>query len=130
MTSAPTSPDRPEQYRYYGNERRSANRYHVESSVEYRIVDGAPAFEWKRGSVRNLSANGVLIDVGEALPVDCTLEAAMDWPWLYHGRPVVRLVLFGRLVRLDGRSAALRIVTHEFRNLHPDALRSPECSVR
>jgi hypothetical protein len=120
MTSAPTSPDRFEQHRYCGNERRSANRYHVERNVEYRIVDDA--FEWKRGSVRNLSANGVLIDVGEALPVDCTLEAAMDWP--YHGTLVVRLVLFGQLVRLDGRSAALRILTHEYRNVHPDASRS------
>jgi hypothetical protein len=69
-----------------------------------------------------MSANGVLLDIGEALPVDCTLEVGMDWPGLYHGKPVVRLVLVGRIVRMEGQTAALRILTHEFRNVQLSAM--------
>jgi hypothetical protein len=72
---------------------------------------------WKHGRTVDMSAGGVLIDMAESLPAGCPLEVAMDWPDLYHGKPMVRLFLAGHVVRVDRRGTALRIVHHEFREV-------------
>jgi hypothetical protein len=70
-----------------------------------------------------MSAGGLLIDPPEAAPVGSTLEVAIDWPGLYHGKPMVRLFLIGSVARSDGRGTALRILSHQFRDVRPVATR-------
>ena len=103
--------------------RRISNRYTVSAPVQYRAA--APTLEsvWKSGHTRDMSAGGILIDPPEAAPVGSTLEVAIDWPGLYHGKPMVRLFLIGSVARSDGRGTALRILSHQFRDVRPVATR-------
>src|SRR5262245_44291833 len=94
--------------RPYGKDKRGANRYEVRTPLEYRVMDGETAFAWKHGMVRNMSANGILIEAAESLANGCMVEAAMDWPGLYHGKDAMRLVLCGRVVRTQDRVVAVR----------------------
>ena len=117
MTSVRAFVTRPQSIRRYGKDKRGAVRYDVAKRLEYRIMDGESAFSWKQGAVHNMSATGVLIELAESLPVGCILEVAMDWPGLYHGKAAVRLVLCGSVVRTHGRTVAMRILSHQFRDV-------------
>jgi hypothetical protein len=99
--------------------RRTTNRYAVSAPVQYRTAAPTLQSVWKGGRTRDMSAGGILIDPPAAAPVGSTLELAIDWPGLYHGKPVVRLFVIGSVARVDGRGTALRILSHEFRDVRP-----------
>jgi hypothetical protein len=85
--------------------------------LRYRPA-GAPIYSaWKTGTTVDMSAGGILIDIPEALRVGSRLELAMDWPGLYHGKPMVLLSLTASVVRVDLRGTALLILNHEFREI-------------
>lgn len=101
------------------NNRRITSRYAVSAPVQYRPASPTLESVWKSGHTRDMSAGGILIDQPEAAPVGSTLELAIDWPGLYHGKPVVRLFVVGSVERADERGTALRILSHEFRDVRP-----------
>lgn len=70
-----------------------------------------------------MSAGGILIHVRETLPPGTKWELAMDWTGLYHGTNTMRLDLIATVMRTDGRGAALRILSHRFREARPTATR-------
>ena len=98
---------------------RASNRYAVRAPVQYRAAIPSLESVWKSGYTRDMSAGGILIDPPEAAPVGSTLELAIDWPGLYHGKPMVRLFVIGTVARVDCRGTALRILSHEFRDVRP-----------
>ena len=96
--------------------------------MQYRTSDGDLKSAWKAGRTLDMSVGGILIDIPPAIPVGATLELAIDWTGLYHGKPLVRLVLVGSVMRNDSRGTALRIVSHQFHDVHPALIsaRRPE----
>ena len=69
-----------------------------------------------------MSVDGILIDAPGAAPIGTELELEIDWPGLYHGKPMVRLLVIGSVVRNDGRGTAVRILSHKFRHIRPAAV--------
>jgi hypothetical protein len=63
----------------------------------------------------NISSVGVLFTAEEELTVGERLEVTLDWPAPLDGTVPLRLFVFGRVVRADGRRAAMKIDHHEFR---------------
>jgi hypothetical protein len=98
---------------------RASNRYAVRAPVQYRSAVPSLESVWKSGYTRDMSAGGILLDQPEVAPVGSTLELAIDWPGLYHGRPLVRLFVIGTVARAGCRGTALRIISHEFRDVRP-----------
>jgi hypothetical protein len=109
---------------FKGKNRRAANRYPVETLLQFRISGSEVELCWRRGRTLDMSAAGIFIDVPEAAPVDSTVELVIDWLGLYHGKPMVQLLVVGTVVRYDHRGTALRIVNHQFRCFGPGAVRS------
>jgi PilZ domain len=98
--------------------RRGATRYDVSVPVCYRTPETNLPSGWKSGRSLDMSASGLRIEIPETVVVVGTmLELAIDWTGLYHGRPAIRLFLTGSVVRVDERGTALRIVTHQFREV-------------
>lgn len=95
-------------------DRRGASRYDLKLAFRYRAASRPLDSAWKHGHTLNMSASGVLIDIPETRSVGSMLELAIDWPGLYHDKPMVRLYLTGAVSRTDGRSIALRILRHRF----------------
>src|SRR5260370_10433270 len=83
--------------------------------VQYRISGGELQSAWKSGQTLDMSVGGIYMGTSEPVPAGSTLELAIEWPRLYHDRPIVRLHVSGSVVRNDGRGTALRILSHEFR---------------
>jgi hypothetical protein len=71
-----------------------------------------------------MSASGILIHVPEQLAVGVKLELQMEWTGLYHGRQTMRLFLMASVTRTGGRGAALRILSHRFREANPVRVRA------
>jgi hypothetical protein len=100
----------------FKEERRRANRrYAVRTPLKYRTTGSGIKTAWQSGETLDISVDGILIDAAWAAPIGTELELEIDWPGLYHGKPMVRLSVIGSVVRCDGRSTALRILRHEFR---------------
>jgi hypothetical protein len=98
---------------------RASNRYAVRALLQYRAAIPSLESVWKSGYTHVMSAGGILIYPSDVVPVGATLEVAIDWPGLYHGKPMVRLFVIGTVARVDGRGTALRILSHEFRDVRP-----------
>ncbi|HXB72012.1 MAG TPA: PilZ domain-containing protein [Candidatus Acidoferrales bacterium] len=116
---------------FKGKNRRTANRYTMRTPLQYRTSGSTPQSAWKRGHTLDISAGGILIDIPEAMPVGSRLELMMDWPGLYHCRPMVRLFLTASVTRTaahtNGACIALRILNHRFVDVRPAAVRPPRC---
>jgi hypothetical protein len=91
----------------------------VRTAFEYCLTTGQTGVAWQRGATVDMSAGGLLVQLPDSLPLNAALTAAMDWPGLLHGTRTVRLFLNCRVVRVDSRGTALRIVAHEFRTHRP-----------
>jgi hypothetical protein len=87
--------------------------------LQYRATGGEISTAWKSGGTLDMSVDGIFIDTPEAAPIGTKLELEIDWPGLYHGKPMVRLLVIGSVVRNDGRGTALRILSHRFRYVRP-----------
>jgi hypothetical protein len=109
---------------FKGENRRIAKRYGMRTAMQYRTSDGELKSVWKVGHTLDMSVGGILIDIPPAIPVGATLELAIDWTGLYHGKPMVRLVLIGSVMRNDSRGTALRILSHQFRDARPAVIPS------
>ena len=90
-------------------------------NLQYRAPDTNLPSGWKSGRLIDMSATGLRIEIPETVADGTTLEFAMEWTGLYHGRPV-RLLLTGSVVRVDAGGTALRIVSHQFREVRPSVL--------
>src|SRR5215475_5951843 len=108
MTPVPKSKDR-----------RAARRYGVKTPFRFRFSNGTPTGGWKSGRTLDMSARGILIETEEQLSLGNRLDLSMDWPGLYHGKEMMRLYVSAVVVRVDERSAALRILSHKFRDVPP-----------
>ena len=117
MTSVFARTTQQESQTFKGKSRRYTQRYAVRTTMQYRISAGARYSAWKGGQTLDMSVGGILIDTPEALPVGSTVELAIDRLGLYHGKPRVRLLVIGSVVRNGGRGTALRILSHEFREV-------------
>ena len=104
---------------FEGKSRRATHRYTVRTPLRYRTTRGEINSAWKSGQTLDMSVDGILIDTPEAATLGTELELEIDWPGLYHGKPMVRLLVIGSVVRNDSRGTALRILSHHFRYIRP-----------
>ena len=96
-------------------ERRSARRFSLNWPLQYRLTNAAWKGGWTNGHSVDMSARGMLLQTEEPMPAGLILEVDMEWPGLYHDKPMVRLHLLGSVTRADRRGTALRMLRCEFR---------------
>ena len=123
MTSALPRTAPQESKNLKGKNQRTANRYAVRTSLQYRVSGGRFSSTWKSGRSLDMSVSGILVDLPEAVPAGATMELAIDWLSLYHGRPTT-LFVTGSVVRNDDNGTALRILSAEFREVRTVPIRS------
>jgi len=92
--------------------RRVSRRYPIRQDVRYRLLDGEVA---GAGSTTDISSNGVLFTTERSLPTGRVVEISVNWPARLDANCGLKLVASGRVVRSDGRQAAIRFGKYEFR---------------
>jgi hypothetical protein len=106
-------------------DRRSHRRYPLQTPLRYRAANAPLNAAWKQGTALNMSADGILVQLGETVAVGAKLELAMEWPGLYHGRDKMRLFLTAAVTRCEAGRTAFRIVKHRFREVTAPRVRLP-----
>jgi hypothetical protein len=95
-------------------EHRSHSRYPIKLDAEYRVLKKGQV-EHGFGRTLNISSGGVYFETKAALPPSGPIELLVSWPFLLEGVCPLKLVMRGRIVRIDGKGVAIKFKHHEFR---------------
>jgi hypothetical protein len=95
-------------------EHRSHSRYPIKLDAEYRVLKKGRV-EHGFGRTLNISSGGVFFETKAALPSSGPIELLVSWPFLLEGVCPLKLLMRGRIVRIDGKGVAIKFKHHEFR---------------
>ena len=98
-------------------ERRSRQRFPIALAVEYKVLGRSDRSG--SGWTRNISSRGVLFEAAEGEPLAGTIELMVNWPCVLDNACALKLVMKGRVVRMEGRGIAIESIEHEFRTAGP-----------
>lgn len=98
-------------------ERRSRRRFPLALAVEYRLLGQRE--HWRFGRTCNISSTGVLFEVADRLPLTGSIELMVSWPCVLDGACALKLMLKGRVVRVENVGIAIESSQHEFRTAGP-----------
>jgi hypothetical protein len=96
-------------------ERRLTSRFPLQQEIRYRLVQSRASSSKGIGQTLDVSSGGILFTTAERLPTGRMVEIAMHWPALLNGNCALQFVARGRVLRSDGKTAAVRIQRYEFR---------------
>lgn len=99
----------------YRIERRQTSRFPLKEEVRYRLIQSRVDAHKGVGQTLDVSSGGILFTTSERLPVGRIVEVAMHWPAQLNGTCPLQFVARGRVIRSDGKTAAVRIQRYEFR---------------
>jgi hypothetical protein len=95
-------------------ERRANSRFAIQSELRY-LLNNETLIASGNGHTLNLSSRGVLFTTEQRLTVGSTVELSIGWPAKLDEICPLHLVILGRVVRSDARTAACTIEEFEFR---------------
>jgi c-di-GMP-binding flagellar brake protein YcgR len=99
-------------------DRRSAQRFPISFDIQYRIL-GLGSQELRSGKTVNMSSSGMLLVADGILLPGLKIEVLVNWPVKLNDRVRLRLIVFGKVVRVDTEGVAVMIQRYEFRTLAP-----------
>jgi hypothetical protein len=96
-------------------DRRRDRRYGLELDVRWKLIRRRRVLETGEGRTLDVSSGGILFDAGRPLPAGLNVELSITWPVMLHNVAPLQLLVYGKIVRSDGRRTAIRMMQHEFR---------------
>ena len=96
-------------------DRRRDKRYDLELDLRWKLIRRRRLLESGEGRTLDVSSGGILFDAGRPLPAGLNVELSLAWPVMLHSVAPLQLLVFGKIVRSEGRRTAIRMVQHEFR---------------
>ena len=96
-------------------DRRRDRRYGLELDVRWKLIRRRRLLESGEGRTVDVSSGGILFDAGRPLPAGLNVELSLTWPVMLHNVAPLQLLVYGKIVRSDGRRTAVRMMQHEFR---------------
>ena len=97
------------------SDRRVHQRYPIILDVEYKMRNKNRIQRQGFCQTLNISSGGVLLHLKDALPSLGPIELSISWPFLLNGSVRLKLLARGKVVRVAGRSFAVKVAEHEFR---------------
>jgi hypothetical protein len=96
-------------------ERRSKHRFDMQREMRYKITgDGMPSAAGT-GQTINMCSGGVAFAAEHKIQAGSFVELSINWPVLLDDRCPMRLIVFGRVLRVSGQKAVCSIDKYEFR---------------
>src|SRR5450759_11771 len=97
------------------NERRSKSRFAIQRDVRYKIAEAGVVVAAGAGQTINVGSGGVAFVTDKPLTPGGFVELSISWPVLLDETCLMRLIVFGRILRCTGRQAVCAIDKYEFR---------------
>jgi hypothetical protein len=95
-------------------ERRSHERYPIRFDVEYEVHGGKGVRQMGFGRTINISARGALLDISGPLPRQGPIQLSIKWPFHLDGSIPLKLLMYGKIVRVASNRIAVRVTGHTF----------------
>ncbi len=100
-----------------GVERRADRRYELALTVRWKLIRRRRVVDSGTGTTVDVSSGGLLLETDRQLSSGANIEISIAWPALLHNVAPLQLLVTGRVVRAEGRRAAVRMTQHEFRTV-------------
>jgi hypothetical protein len=97
------------------NERRSKFRFTIERDLRYKIADDGVVVASGSGQTINIGSGGIAFRTDQPLAPNQYVELSISWPVLLDQTCPMRLIVFGRVLRCNGRKSVCSIDRYEFR---------------
>jgi hypothetical protein len=94
---------------------RRHRRYPVSLNVTYKLFRNGKIARLGSGQTLDVSSGGACFECVDPFPSDGSIELTINWPCLLEGVCPLKLVMRGRIVRVDGQRIAVEAEHHEFR---------------
>jgi hypothetical protein len=107
------------------HDRRVDRRYDLKLELCWNLMRGQRVIARGTGTSVNLSSGGILFDAGRTLPLGFNVELFISWPVLLHDTVPLQLTVSGRILRISGTCAAIRMVHHHIGPNPPDTVPPP-----
>ena len=99
----------------FDTERRSTDRFPIESALRYKLMEGKAIQLAGQGRTLNMSSGGILFTADARLTAGYRVELSVDWPAQLNETCGLKLVALGKIVRTDAETAAIHIEKYDFR---------------
>jgi hypothetical protein len=97
-------------------DQRSHHRYAVTLDLEYKLLKRGRGIQIGSGKTLDISSHGILFQASESFALGGPIELMIRWPFLLEHVCPLKLVIRGRVVRVDdGNRVAVSVTYHEFR---------------
>ena len=96
-------------------DRRLKRRYRIEQDVRYKMLYGQRVAETGSGKTTNISSGGVCFTTDSMLSIGIPVELSMNWPVLLNQSCLLKLMIYGCVVRSTDKGSAVVIERYEFR---------------
>jgi len=98
-----------------GTDRRKKARFPINRDLRYKVLEGDTIVSSGMGSTLDMASAGMAILTEAAIAAGSFIELSISWPVLLEGSCPMRLIVFGRVVRSNGRKTACTVDKYEFR---------------
>ena len=96
-------------------DRRNKHRFAIQRDIRYRIADDGVVVAAGSGQTINIGSGGVAFATEGPLHRGALVELSISWPVLLDETCPMRLIVFGRILRTQGRKAVCTVDKYEFR---------------
>ncbi len=117
-TTQKTNPDRQ-------HERREKVRFPIRREARYKLLKGDTIVQAGTGETVDICSGGVGFAVERELPVGAFIELSISWPVLLDQNCLMRLNVFGRVIRNQPGKSACTIDKYEFRTQSRGSIQMP-----
>ena len=97
------------------DDRRSKFRFAMERDVRYKVAEDGVVVGAGSGQTMNMCSGGVAIVTEQPLTPGGFVELSISWPVLLDETCPMRFIVFGRILRCNGRKTVCSIDKYEFR---------------
>jgi len=94
---------------------RRHRRYPVSLDVTYKLFRNGRIERLGSGQTLDVSSGGACFECADPFPPASVIELTINWPCMLEGVCPLKLVMRGRVVRVEGQRIAVEAEHHEFR---------------
>lgn len=107
-------------------DRRQDRRYDLRLNMRWKLIRRRRVLDTGAGQTVDLSSGGLCFETERPLPLGLNVELSISWPVMLHDVAALQLVVYGKIVRSNGKRTGIIMNQHEFRTAgNTTAARSP-----
>jgi len=105
----------------YAGNRLLHRRYGIQLELQWKLIRRTHLLDTGNGRTIDLSAGGILFEIGRHVSVGSHVELSINWPVPGDSAQPMQLVVSGYVIRAGHYRAAIRMVRHQFLSLETPA---------